>query len=110
MAASDDDVLLHRLKKLSAQLDSAKQSAEQTVKEVARAQETSEKVRKAVAPLHRYRRNGEELLVRTSEPTRVLNELTGEALARGEELERLEVRRPTLEEVYLALVSEEDSA
>jgi len=58
----------------------------------------------------RYRRDGEELLLRTSEPTRVLNELTGEALARGEELERLEVRRPTLEEVYLALVSEDDSA
>jgi hypothetical protein len=52
VAASDDDVLLHRLKKLSAQLDSAKESAEQTVKEVARAQETSENVRKAVAPLH----------------------------------------------------------
>ena len=52
----------------------------------------------------RYRRDGEELLVRTPEPTRVLHELTREALARGEELERLEVRRPTLEEVYLALV------
>ncbi len=58
----------------------------------------------------RYRRNGEEVLLRTTEPTRVLNELTGEALAHGEELERLEVRRPTLEEVYLALVSEDDSA
>jgi ABC-2 type transport system ATP-binding protein len=54
----------------------------------------------------RYRRNGEEMLVRTSEPTRVLNELTADALARGEELERLEVRRPTLEDVYLALVQE----
>jgi len=58
----------------------------------------------------RYRRNGEDVLLRTSEATRVLNELTGEALARGEELERLEVRRPTLEEVYLALVSEDDPA
>ena len=54
----------------------------------------------------RYRRNGEEVLLRTSEPTRVLHELTEEALARGEELERLEVRRPTLEEVYLALVDD----
>jgi ABC-2 type transport system ATP-binding protein len=54
----------------------------------------------------RYRRAGEEVLVRTHEPTRFLNELTAEALARGEELERLEVRRPTLEEVYLALVQE----
>jgi ABC-2 type transport system ATP-binding protein len=56
----------------------------------------------------RYRRDGEEMLVRTSEPTRVLNELTADALARGEELERLEVRRPTLEDVYLALVQETD--
>jgi ABC-2 type transport system ATP-binding protein len=56
----------------------------------------------------RYRRNGEELLVRTAEPTRVLHELTSAAVARGEELERLEVRRATLEEVYLALVEEDE--
>ena len=56
----------------------------------------------------RYRRNGEEMLVRTAEPTRVLHELTSDAVARGEEIERLEVRRPTLEDVYLALVEEED--
>jgi ABC-2 type transport system ATP-binding protein len=54
----------------------------------------------------RYRRNGEEVLVRTSEPTRVLHELTSEAVARGEEIERLEVRRPTLEDVYLAVLDE----
>jgi ABC-2 type transport system ATP-binding protein len=54
----------------------------------------------------RYRLNGEEVLVRTSEPTRVLHELTSEALARGEEIERLEVRRPTLEDVYLAVLDE----
>jgi hypothetical protein len=40
----------------------------------------------------------------------VLHELTGAALARGEELEELEVRRPTLEEVYLDLVREEQQA
>ena len=45
--------------------------------------------------------------MRTTEPTRVLNELTGDALARGEELDSLEVRRPTLEQVYLDLVDEE---
>jgi len=56
-----------------------------------------------------FRRNGEELVIRTSEPTRVLHELTGEALARGEELERLEVRRPSLEEVYLALIEDQSS-
>jgi ABC-2 type transport system ATP-binding protein len=55
----------------------------------------------------RYRRDGEEILVRTSEPTRTLNELTSTALARGEELDRLEVRRPSLEEVYLSLLEDE---
>ncbi len=54
----------------------------------------------------RYRRDGEDHLIRTSEPTRVLHELTSEAHARGEELERLEVKRPTLEEVYLSLLDE----
>ncbi len=55
----------------------------------------------------RFRRHGEEVLIRTTEPTRVLHDLTGEALARGEELERLEVRRPSLETVYLALIEDE---
>ena len=58
----------------------------------------------------RYRRDGEEVVLRTSEPTRVLNELTADALARGEELESLEVRRPTLEDVYLDLVEEDSPA
>ena len=55
----------------------------------------------------RYRLDGEEVLLRTSEPTRDLHRLTSEAVARGEELERLEVRRPTLEDVYLALIEEQ---
>jgi ABC-2 type transport system ATP-binding protein len=55
----------------------------------------------------RYRRNGEDILVHTSDPTRTLHELTGDALARGEALERLEVRRPSLEEVYLALLEDD---
>jgi ABC-2 type transport system ATP-binding protein len=55
----------------------------------------------------RYRRDDELVVVETSEPTRVLNELTAEALATGRELEHLEVRRPTLEDVYLELVDEE---
>ena len=58
----------------------------------------------------RYRQNGEEVLVRTDEPTRMLAELTSAAVARGEELEGLQVRRPSLEEVYLALTAEEDEA
>jgi ABC-2 type transport system ATP-binding protein len=57
----------------------------------------------------RYRENGEEVLVRTDEPTRVLAELTSSAVARGEELEGLQVRRPSLEEVYLALTAEESA-
>jgi ABC-2 type transport system ATP-binding protein len=55
----------------------------------------------------RYRLDGEAVVVQTEEPTRVLNELTGRALAGGVELEDLEVRRPTLEEVYLTLTEEE---
>jgi ABC-2 type transport system ATP-binding protein len=55
----------------------------------------------------RYRRNGEVVVVRTGEPTRVLHELTAEALAAGRELEHLEVRRPTLEDVYLQLTGGE---
>jgi len=54
----------------------------------------------------RYRRGGEEIVERTREPTKRLNELTAEALVRGEELEQLEVRRPTLEDVYLELTAE----
>jgi ABC-2 type transport system ATP-binding protein len=54
----------------------------------------------------RYRRAGEEIVERTREPTKRLNELTAEALARGEELDQLEVRRPTLEDVYLELTAE----
>jgi ABC-2 type transport system ATP-binding protein len=54
----------------------------------------------------RYRRNGQEVVIRTAEPTRVLQELTTRALAEGEELDGLQVRRPTLEDVYLSLVEE----
>ena len=55
----------------------------------------------------RYLRDGERVVVTTTEPTRVLSELTADALASGRELEQLEVRRPTLEDVYLELVGEE---
>ena len=54
----------------------------------------------------RYRQNGQEVVVRTSEPTRLLQQLTTEALAEGRELEGLSVRRPTLEDVYLSLTAE----
>jgi ABC-2 type transport system ATP-binding protein len=54
----------------------------------------------------RFRRNGQEEVVATTEPTRVLHELTSEALATGVELEGLEVHRKTLEDVYLELTHE----
>jgi ABC-2 type transport system ATP-binding protein len=54
----------------------------------------------------RYRRNGDDVVERTREPTRRLHELTSEALASGEALDALEVRRPTLEDVYLELTAE----
>jgi ABC-2 type transport system ATP-binding protein len=51
----------------------------------------------------RYSRGGTEIVERTTDPTHRLHELTAEALARGEVLDELEVRRPTLEDVYLEL-------
>ena len=42
----------------------------------------------------------------TEDPTDLLHRLTGDALARGEPLEGLEVSRPTLEDVYLELTEE----
>jgi len=52
----------------------------------------------------RYRRNGEAVVVVTEEPTRVLSEL----YAREGELPGLEVRRATLEEIYLSLTEGEE--
>jgi ABC-2 type transport system ATP-binding protein len=56
----------------------------------------------------RYRENGHDVVIRTAAPTKVLHELTQAALAAGRELEGLEVRRPTLEDVYLSLTAEEE--
>jgi ABC-2 type transport system ATP-binding protein len=47
--------------------------------------------------------DGSLLTVETAEPTRVLNELTGWALASGLALNRLTVDRPSLEDIYLRL-------
>jgi ABC-2 type transport system ATP-binding protein len=46
----------------------------------------------------------------TDDPTRLLHELTDAALARGEQLEELTVGRPSLEDVYLELTAEEQTA
>ena len=55
----------------------------------------------------RYRKNGEMVVERTESPTRVLHELTESALREGRELEAIEVRRASLEDVYLDLLREE---
>ena len=47
------------------------------------------------------------MVLRTPDPTRSLNELTGWALAQGVELDHLEVTRPSLEDVYLDLTGQE---
>ncbi len=53
-----------------------------------------------------YRDSSGELIEReTDDPTALLNELTGEALARGQQLQELSVSRPTLEDVYLELTA-----
>jgi ABC-2 type transport system ATP-binding protein len=57
----------------------------------------------------RFRRNGREVVIDTNEPTRVLHELTADALAEGVELEDLEVHRRSLEDVYLELTREEQA-
>jgi ABC-2 type transport system ATP-binding protein len=54
--------------------------------------------------------DGREHTRETEDPTTLLHELTGEALARGERLEGLSVTRPSLEEIYLELTAEADSA
>jgi ABC-2 type transport system ATP-binding protein len=52
----------------------------------------------------RFRRDGELVVEQTTEPTQRLHELIHEM--NGEELAELEVRRPTLEDVYLELTAE----
>jgi ABC-2 type transport system ATP-binding protein len=57
-----------------------------------------------------YLSDGRRVEHQTDDPTELLHRLTRDALARGERLEGLEVTRPTLEEVYLELTAEADSA
>jgi ABC-2 type transport system ATP-binding protein len=57
----------------------------------------------------RYRKDGHEVVIRTTEPTQLLHRLTQEALAEGRELEGLTVRRPTLEDVYLLLTADSEA-
>jgi ABC-2 type transport system ATP-binding protein len=57
----------------------------------------------------RYRRDGDEVVIRTADPTRLLYQLTEQAIAEGRELEGLTVRRPTLEDVYLLLTEDTEA-
>ena len=56
-----------------------------------------------------YRGPEGEVSLSTTTPVATLNELTGRALAEGFELEGLEVRRPTLEDVYLELTDQAEA-
>jgi ABC-2 type transport system ATP-binding protein len=56
----------------------------------------------------RWREHGEQRTIQTDDPTRALHELTSRALADGRTLEGLEVRRASLEDVYLELVQVQD--
>ena len=57
----------------------------------------------------RYLAGGEEVVVETTSLVKTLNELTAAALAGGENLEGLEVTRPSLEDVYLELTAEPEA-
>ena len=55
-----------------------------------------------------YLANGRRVEHQTDDATDLLHRLTGDAIARGETLEGLEVARPTLEDVYLELTAESE--
>jgi ABC-2 type transport system ATP-binding protein len=57
-----------------------------------------------------YVSDGRRVEHQTDDPTDLLHRLTRDAIARGERLEGLEVARPTLEDVYLELTQEAESA
>jgi ABC-2 type transport system ATP-binding protein len=54
--------------------------------------------------------DGRRIEEETDDPTELLHRLTGEALDRGERVEGLSVTRPSLEDVYLELTAETESA
>jgi ABC-2 type transport system ATP-binding protein len=67
--------------------------------------------REKAAATIRYRdAAGETVTIETLDPVRELNRLTAEALKQGEDLEALEVTRPSLEDVYLDLTSTVEGA
>jgi ABC-2 type transport system ATP-binding protein len=50
--------------------------------------------------------DGDATVLETDDPTRLLHELTGAALARGQQLRSLSVTRPSLEDIYLELTAD----
>jgi ABC-2 type transport system ATP-binding protein len=58
----------------------------------------------------RYRLDGREVSLQTPDPVKALHELTTKALADGQDLEGLEVTRPSLEDVYLELTATSEGA
>jgi len=67
---------------------------------------TGEAVPVALHPVRAVALAGELIERQTEDPTRLLNELTAQALARGQRLEELSVGRPTLEDLYLELTAD----
>ncbi len=92
-------------------LDEAQQLADRVAVlragEIVRLGKPSELIAGAATVQIRYALRGEQVVLETDEPTRALHDLTARALAEGFELEALEVRRATLEDVYLDLVRDE---
>ena len=90
-------------------LEEAEQLADRVA--VINADESSRSARRASSPAGSRPRSctettGREVRVETRTLTQTLHELTAQALADGRELEALEVRRRSLEDVYLALTQE----
>jgi ABC-2 type transport system ATP-binding protein len=86
-------------------LDEAEQLADRVAVlragEIVREGKPSELTGESAQTEIRFRRNGEVVVERTGEPTQRLHELIHEF--GGAEIEGLEVRRPTLEDIYLEL-------
>jgi len=89
-------------------LDEAEQLADRVAVlrdgEIVREGAPSELTGSAIESEIRFRRNGEVIVERTANPTQRLHELIHET--GGGEIEGLEVRRPTLEDIYLELTGE----
>lgn len=55
------------------------------------------------------RRRGDQVAIRTGQPTQALLALTSWAVGRGEDLPALTVTRPSLEDVYLRITDDAEN-